>query len=107
MAMASARAAHAVARLFSIVLFSVALFMGEPPSTHSDGPSTRTDIGMFLFLARAKPKDGLSAGQPVRSAMGDPRRGLVINNCGSYAERRTPLLIAISNSLREFAVLLR
>jgi hypothetical protein len=25
-------------------------------------PSTRTDVAMFLFLARAKPKDGLSAG---------------------------------------------
>src|SRR5260370_40800210 len=62
MARASARAAHAVARLFSVVLFSVALFMGGPPSTHFDGPSTRTDIAMFLFLARAKPKDGLSAG---------------------------------------------
>src|SRR3981189_948277 len=57
MARASARAVHAVARLFSVILF-----MGGPPSTHSDGPSTRTDIAMFLFLARAKPKDGLSAG---------------------------------------------
>jgi hypothetical protein len=57
MARASAKAVHAVARLFSVVLF-----MGDPPSTHSDGPSTRTDIAMFLFLARAKPKDGLSAG---------------------------------------------
>src|SRR5438046_9701036 len=41
MAMASARAAHVVARLFSVVLFSVALFMGVPPSTHSDGPPQR------------------------------------------------------------------
>src|SRR3981189_2247997 len=57
MVRASARAAHAVTRLFSVFLF-----MGGPPSTHSDGPSTRTDIAMFLFLARAKPKDGLSAG---------------------------------------------
>jgi hypothetical protein len=49
--------AHAVARLLS-----VALFMGGPPATHSDGPSTRTDLAMFLFLARAKPKDRLCAG---------------------------------------------
>src|ERR1700721_2695831 len=72
MARASARAAHAVARLFS-----VALFMGGPPSTHSDGPSTRTDLAMFLFLVPAKPKDRLSAGTclgKIGTMMGFTRR---------------------------------
>src|ERR1700738_2495157 len=46
-ARASATAVHTVAKLFS-----VALFMGGPPSMHSDGPINADHIAMFLSQQR-------------------------------------------------------